>query len=289
MTCIRDIMNEEQLERELNRILHFFKDLSKDEKPLRIEWGTREAMEKAEESRKEIVEWVEGELMEMVDHISDIEFYLDKQAKTAGELGDEEAYDRFRAKSDQAGYFLTVLDNFAQRFHMEFGEKSKGVKKGVLEEKWEPTYITTNFPPGHKFHDDQISDREVVVKSFPYMHIFGDFRLLNGHTIKEFDDFLARLVPLFCELEKMHAEKKMGGVGSEEKAEAGAIDFEKATEIAVNLLREHGHPHPKLYTTVPLKDGWEFTFDVGAVFTKIMAIRVNKEGKVVKLEPEVVG
>ena len=76
---------------------------------------------------------------------------------------------------------------------------------------WKPTYITTNFPPSHKFHDDQFSDREVVVKDFPYMRIFGDFRLFNGLTIKEFDDFLARLVPSFCELEKMHVEKKMGG------------------------------------------------------------------------------
>ena len=48
MTCIRYIMNEEQLEREFRNIRQVFKDLSKVEKPIVIEWGTREAMEKAE-------------------------------------------------------------------------------------------------------------------------------------------------------------------------------------------------------------------------------------------------
>lgn len=124
MTCVRDIVVEEQLEREFRSIRQVFKDLSEEEKPLRIEWGTRKAM-------------------------------------------------------------------------------------------WKPTYILTVFTPQHEFHDDQFSDREVIVKSFPYMSIFGDFRLFNGLTIKEFDDFLARLVPFFFELEKMHAEKKMRGVGSE--------------------------------------------------------------------------
>jgi len=48
MTCIRDIVDEEQLEREFNSIRQVFKNLGKEDKPLRIEWGTRRAMEKGE-------------------------------------------------------------------------------------------------------------------------------------------------------------------------------------------------------------------------------------------------
>lgn len=123
MTCVRDIMVEEQLEREFESIRQFFKGLGEKEKPLRIEWGTREAM-------------------------------------------------------------------------------------------WEPTYLITDFRPGHKFHDDQISDKEVMVKDFPYMHIFGDFRVFNGLTIKEFDDFLARLVPFFYELKQSHSNIRYMALGT---------------------------------------------------------------------------
>ena len=45
MTCIRDIQSEVGLERELERIRHFFKVMAKDE-TLRIHWGSKEAMEK---------------------------------------------------------------------------------------------------------------------------------------------------------------------------------------------------------------------------------------------------
>lgn len=48
MTCVRDIVDEKQLEREFNSIRHVFKTLGDKEKPLRIEWGTRKAMEGTE-------------------------------------------------------------------------------------------------------------------------------------------------------------------------------------------------------------------------------------------------
>lgn len=48
MTCIRDILTEEQLEREFESIRKTFKTLKKTELPLRIHWGTKEAMEQAE-------------------------------------------------------------------------------------------------------------------------------------------------------------------------------------------------------------------------------------------------
>lgn len=48
MTCVRDIMEKGQLEREFDSIRHVFKTLGKEERPLRIEWGTKEAMEAME-------------------------------------------------------------------------------------------------------------------------------------------------------------------------------------------------------------------------------------------------
>ena len=46
MTCIRDILNEEALEREFESIRKVFKTFKKEELPLRIEWGTKKAFEK---------------------------------------------------------------------------------------------------------------------------------------------------------------------------------------------------------------------------------------------------
>jgi len=48
MPNIRDIINKEQLEREFESIRRIFDGLTSGEKPLRIEWGTKEAFEKAE-------------------------------------------------------------------------------------------------------------------------------------------------------------------------------------------------------------------------------------------------
>ena len=45
MVNIRDIINEEQLEREFNSIRHCFATLTEEEKPLQIAWGTKKAME----------------------------------------------------------------------------------------------------------------------------------------------------------------------------------------------------------------------------------------------------
>jgi len=74
-------------------------------------------------NRKEIVEWVEDELMNGIDHLSDIEHFLGIQAKSAGELGDDEAYDRIKGKCDQVGYFIAMMDDFTQRFLEEFAKE----------------------------------------------------------------------------------------------------------------------------------------------------------------------
>jgi len=55
MTCIRDIINKEQLEREFDSIRKCFETLSDDEKPLRIEWGTKKAFEMMEKPEEEVL------------------------------------------------------------------------------------------------------------------------------------------------------------------------------------------------------------------------------------------
>lgn len=45
MTCIRDILDEEGLEREFESIRKVFRTLKKEELPLRMEWGTKQAFE----------------------------------------------------------------------------------------------------------------------------------------------------------------------------------------------------------------------------------------------------
>ena len=52
MTCIRDIMNQEQLEREFDSIRKVFATLKAEEKPLRIEWGVKKAFEEMELPRR---------------------------------------------------------------------------------------------------------------------------------------------------------------------------------------------------------------------------------------------
>ena len=47
VTCVRDIISAEALEREFGRIRRVFATMEKDELPLRIEWGTKKAFEKA--------------------------------------------------------------------------------------------------------------------------------------------------------------------------------------------------------------------------------------------------
>ena len=79
--------------------------------------------ELAKAVKNEIVEWVKDELLKKIDHLSDIEYYLDIQAKCAGEFGDDEAYDRIKGKSDQVGYFMAMLDNFSERFLKEFAKE----------------------------------------------------------------------------------------------------------------------------------------------------------------------
>lgn len=109
---------------------------------------------------------------------------------------------------DQITAHCTKCD-YGIGFNRQSSKREGGGWGGVILEtaKWEPTYITTNLPDHYKFHDDYFNE-EVVVKSFPYMHIFGDFRVFNGLTLREFDDFLARLVPIFERRKKIAEESR---------------------------------------------------------------------------------
>jgi len=51
-TIIVDIIDEEQLEREFERIRVQFKDLTAEEKPLRIDWGTKSSFDSIESHNK---------------------------------------------------------------------------------------------------------------------------------------------------------------------------------------------------------------------------------------------
>ena len=90
MTCVRDIMTEDALEREFDSIRKVFKTLKEDEKPLRIEWGTKKAFgsfPKSKSKRKEIEERIRG-------HERLIEKSKGWKAESPAM---EEAYDVFRA------------------------------------------------------------------------------------------------------------------------------------------------------------------------------------------------
>jgi hypothetical protein len=50
MTIFVDILNEEQLDREVKHIKSFMRKMSKEEFPLCIEWGTKQAFEGREEA-----------------------------------------------------------------------------------------------------------------------------------------------------------------------------------------------------------------------------------------------
>jgi len=48
MTIVDDVSEEEKLESVIERIRLIFKDLTKEEKPLRIQWGTKSAFDSME-------------------------------------------------------------------------------------------------------------------------------------------------------------------------------------------------------------------------------------------------
>ena len=61
--------------------------------------------------------------------------------------------------------------------------------------------------PGIKhYHDDQFSDDRVKIYAFPYMRIFGDFRIFNGLPIELVDEFIGRFKEIMVEIQQAHAD-----------------------------------------------------------------------------------
>lgn len=73
-----------------------------------------------------------------------------------------------------------------------------------MDMKWTHRYemLETRFPPHHRFHDDQYSDKEVQVKEFKWKFLFNDFRVFNGWTLEGMDNALTMIVEIFENLAK---------------------------------------------------------------------------------------
>ena len=57
--------------------------------------------------------------------------------------------------------------------------------------------------PGIRYyHDDQISDDRIEILEFPYMKVFGDFRIFNGLPIELVDDFIGRFKEIMVEVKQ---------------------------------------------------------------------------------------
>jgi len=91
MTCIRDIMTEDALEREFDSIRVLFKDLKTEEKPLRIHWGTKSAFDSMEAQQSSQIEEVAKEI-ERSMNISMARHWKDVGDWKWYWLGREEAY-----------------------------------------------------------------------------------------------------------------------------------------------------------------------------------------------------
>ena len=54
------------------------------------------------------------------------------------------------------------------------------------------------------FHDDSFTDDQIEICEFPYMRVFGDFRIFNGLPIEVVDEFVGRLKDVMVELKQNH-------------------------------------------------------------------------------------
>lgn len=186
MTCIRYVSTPEAVDREAEVIKRI---LEGGEKELRIEWGTKESFERIYER-----------------DVKD-SFVVGVMLAKASEL-------RSQNLSEPAKWIEDALSPFFDQFRKEPSIKAMMVPtvpvKAVEKEVSTPPkleHIITAHSANTLFHDDEVSDGKIDIEKFPYMQIFGDFRLFNGLTIAEVEYFLSKLVPVFNELEKKHKEK----------------------------------------------------------------------------------
>jgi len=59
--------------------------------------------------------------------------------------------------------------------------------------------------PGIRYyHDDQFSDDRIEILDFPYMKVFGDFRIFNGLPINLVDEFIGRFKEIMVDVKQAH-------------------------------------------------------------------------------------
>jgi len=61
------------------------------------------------------------------------------------------------------------------------------------------------------FHDDQLSDGEIIIPKFPMDNLFGDFRIFNGLPMEVVNDFVGELIDLFTRLRQAHFDHETRG------------------------------------------------------------------------------
>ena len=66
--------------------------------------------------------------------------------------------------------------------------------------------IISAYNPFVKFHDDQYSDEDVKILSFPFDDLFSDFRIFNGLPIEEVDQYIGRIREIMIDVANRHAE-----------------------------------------------------------------------------------
>ncbi len=54
------------------------------------------------------------------------------------------------------------------------------------------------------YHDDEFTNDRVEILEFPYMKVFGDFRIFNGIPIELVDDFIGRLREVMIDVKQAH-------------------------------------------------------------------------------------
>lgn len=58
------------------------------------------------------------------------------------------------------------------------------------------------------FHDDAFTDDRLEILEFPYMGVFGDFRIFNGLPIEMVDNFVGRLKEVMVDIKQAHVVHK---------------------------------------------------------------------------------
>jgi len=65
--------------------------------------------------------------------------------------------------------------------------------------------IICAYLPNKEFHDDMFKE-EVEIIQFPYMSLFGDFRILNGLRIEEVDEYVGKMRQVMVNIANRHKE-----------------------------------------------------------------------------------